>query len=257
LKNYTLFVTGKVNGTRAPQIQAEIDKLIADGVTDLIVNMKDVDYFSSMGIRVLLSSYKALKAKGGSLTVVEPSEFVFNTLAFVGLDEYIVDKSTVVKSENESDCDYSEPLTSEYDCSFSDIIDSEASAVTKLSHEFFDKINASQDFRNGYALFGEEIRMILAYNKKDGYGTGVFCHIELVYTPSPKQFSLTIFCKNHSLAQFAKNLKRMNTKSFEIGTDSEEYAEELAKRAAFAFYDKTDVKNLIDGVKFTFTKNLK
>jgi hypothetical protein len=219
--------------------------------------MKDVDYFSSMGIRVLLSTYKTLKAKGGSLKVVEPSEFVFSTLAFVGLDEYIVDKSTVIKADGGSDSDYGEVLSDEISFAFTEFMNGSTDSVYDWMTAFFDKINLGRNIRNGLDLFFEEVRLMIAYNRQDGYGAGVESTVKLDYTPSPKALTLSIFMKNHDIAQFAKNLKRLNTKSFDIDASSVEYGEELAKRAAFAFFDKSEANTANDGVNFVFVKNLK
>ena len=60
----TLFLEGRLDTVTAPQLEAELASSLG-GVTELILNFEKLDYISSAGLRVLLSTQKALAAKGG------------------------------------------------------------------------------------------------------------------------------------------------------------------------------------------------
>jgi len=64
----TVEVSGSVNTQTAPELEKDIEKH-ADGVTAIIIDLAKVEYISSSGLRVLLSTQKRMDAVGGKLTV--------------------------------------------------------------------------------------------------------------------------------------------------------------------------------------------
>ena len=60
-----LFVTvnGRIDTVTAPEFEAGV-KPYLDGVTDLTIDFKEVNYVSSAGLRVLLSLQKKMMAQG-------------------------------------------------------------------------------------------------------------------------------------------------------------------------------------------------
>jgi anti-sigma B factor antagonist len=256
MKEITLSLSGKIDIKRSPEIQDQLNALIEDGHTAITVNMKDVDYLSSMGIRVLLSTYKKLKALGGSLKVVEPSEFVYTTLKFVGLDEYIVDISTVIKSETGMDTDYEEAYSVSITATSEDVNKYRGSRGMGMWNEFKTKLNLSADIVNGIELFLSEMMIMMGYNVQEGYEIQELS-ADIAYTPDPKQLTITLLAKNHSLERFTKNLRRINEKKFDIDdVDSEQMAEQLAQRAAVAFFDAVKVEQIGSDVKWIAIKTL-
>jgi anti-sigma B factor antagonist len=256
MKETTLSLSGKIDLKRSPEIQDQLNALIEEGYTGVTVNMKDVDYLSSMGIRVLLSTYKKLKAAGGSLKVVEPSEFVYSTLKFVGLDEYIVDASTVIKSEEGSDTDYAEAVSVSLTATSEDLGKYKGSRGMEMWNEFKTKLNLSAYIVNGVELFISEINIMMGYNAQEGYEIQELTG-DIDYTPDPKVLTITLVAKNHSIEHFTKNLRRINEKKFDIDdADSEQMAEQLAQRAAVAFFDAVKVEQIGNDVKGVAIKKL-
>ncbi|MCR4990869.1 MAG: STAS domain-containing protein [Lachnospiraceae bacterium] len=72
--NLTISLEGRLDTTTAPQLEEEL-KSSLDGVTDLVIDIKDVQYISSAGLRVLLSAQKTMN-KQGKMVVKNPSEEV-------------------------------------------------------------------------------------------------------------------------------------------------------------------------------------
>ncbi len=60
-------LAGSLDSGTSPQAQQAIDAIIAGGARTLAVDFSALDYISSAGLRVLLSTAKQLSAKGGAL----------------------------------------------------------------------------------------------------------------------------------------------------------------------------------------------
>lgn len=75
----TVFLSGELNALTAPELQALLDSEL-DGVASLILDFTGCDYVSSAGIRVLLATYKKLKASSGSLVLTHVGEVFMEVL---------------------------------------------------------------------------------------------------------------------------------------------------------------------------------
>lgn len=62
---WVVSVVGKLDAVSAADYQKAVEQLIADGKTRFIVDFAALTYISSAGLRVLLSTAKQLKPKGG------------------------------------------------------------------------------------------------------------------------------------------------------------------------------------------------
>jgi anti-sigma B factor antagonist len=58
---------GKMNTGTSPDADAYLSQLISGGSNHLLLNMGGIDYISSSGLRVVLSTGKKLSASGGKL----------------------------------------------------------------------------------------------------------------------------------------------------------------------------------------------
>ena len=65
---------GRLDTTTAPELEAEL-KTCLDGITDLTLDLTNLDYISSAGLRVLLSAHKTMM-KQGQMKVTNASEIV-------------------------------------------------------------------------------------------------------------------------------------------------------------------------------------
>ncbi len=70
----TISLEGRLDTTTAPQLEGELKNALG-GVTDLVMDMKELAYISSAGLRVLLSAQKIMN-KQGSMVVRNASEEV-------------------------------------------------------------------------------------------------------------------------------------------------------------------------------------
>lgn len=58
-------VTGKLDALTAPEYEKTLNRLIGEGKTRFVVDFDALTYISSAGLRALLATSKAIKAKGG------------------------------------------------------------------------------------------------------------------------------------------------------------------------------------------------
>lgn len=59
----TVVIAGRINTTTAPDLERAISGSL-DGVTDLVLDFADVEYISSAGLRVILSTQKVMRRQG-------------------------------------------------------------------------------------------------------------------------------------------------------------------------------------------------
>lgn len=80
----TLFVIGRLDTTTAPQLESELKQSIS-GVEKLILDLKDLEYLSSAGLRVLLSAQKVMNKQGEMVVrnVNETISEIFEVTGFV------------------------------------------------------------------------------------------------------------------------------------------------------------------------------
>ncbi|MCR4850229.1 MAG: STAS domain-containing protein [Lachnospiraceae bacterium] len=85
--NLTVSLEGRLDTTTAPQLEEEL-KSSLDGVTDLVIDIKDTQYISSAGLRVLLSAQKTMN-KQGKMVVKNPSEEVKEIFDVTGFSDIL------------------------------------------------------------------------------------------------------------------------------------------------------------------------
>ena len=74
---------GRLDTTTAGELEA-VFKESLDGVESLVVDLKDLEYISSSGLRVLISAYKKMSAQG-SMKIVSANEMIAEIFEVTGL----------------------------------------------------------------------------------------------------------------------------------------------------------------------------
>lgn len=59
----TIALEGKLNATASQELSAELNQSL-DGITDLVFDLEQLDYITSGGLRVLLSTQKRMNKQG-------------------------------------------------------------------------------------------------------------------------------------------------------------------------------------------------
>ena len=81
----TIRLSGELNTLTAPELADLLDKELG-GVHSLTLDFAECDYVSSAGLRVLLATFKQLKAAGGSMILTHVGENFMDVLQNTGLD---------------------------------------------------------------------------------------------------------------------------------------------------------------------------
>ncbi len=79
----TIAIEGRLDSITSPKLE-EFFKTELDGVERLILDMDKLEYISSAGLRVLLSTSKALKSKGGAMKLINVDDYVEDVLMMTG-----------------------------------------------------------------------------------------------------------------------------------------------------------------------------
>ncbi|RJP22449.1 MAG: anti-sigma factor antagonist [Candidatus Omnitrophota bacterium] len=79
-----IHVEGRIDGVTAPELQSQINTLIEVGNTKLLMELEQVDYLSSAGLRVFMNGQKLLKRAGGELILYKASQPVFEIFQLSG-----------------------------------------------------------------------------------------------------------------------------------------------------------------------------
>ena len=85
-----LTIKGRIDSVNAVELGHKLDKSIQGGQTNIVLNMLQVEYLCSTGIRVILKAYKNAKEARGKLEIETPSECVVNVLGMAALNEMLI-----------------------------------------------------------------------------------------------------------------------------------------------------------------------
>mgnify|MGYP002624550465 CR=1 FL=1 len=83
-----LIVAGRLDTNTAPELESAL-KQIEPAKQTLYLNLKDIDYVSSAGLRVILLAHKIMLPTGGKMVLRQPSEFCRQVLEATGMDSIL------------------------------------------------------------------------------------------------------------------------------------------------------------------------
>jgi anti-sigma B factor antagonist len=89
-------LAGNIDGKTAPDIQAEILPLAVPGIK-MLLDMSEVSYMSSAGLRVLLSVYRQATNTGGQVVLIGLTENLEDTMSMTGFLDFF----TTCKTQDE------------------------------------------------------------------------------------------------------------------------------------------------------------
>lgn len=84
-KPITLKVTGDVELDSVDELRQALDQAIERSPKGLIIDLTNTNYIDSVGLGVIISAYRRLTSKGGSIALV-PSHAVQQILRFIRVD---------------------------------------------------------------------------------------------------------------------------------------------------------------------------
>ncbi len=85
--NLILSIEGEINSFTAPELE-EVIKNDLNGVKSLVLDLKDVEYLSSAGLRVLLVAHKVM-AKQGKMSLRNVNKSVMEVFDITGFSNIL------------------------------------------------------------------------------------------------------------------------------------------------------------------------
>jgi anti-anti-sigma factor len=85
--NYKL--SGRVDGTNADQYDLEISALLKTAGPSFSIDLSELTYISSLGLRIFLKTAKDLKSQNKKLILVKPNSEILDLLLMSGFDKII------------------------------------------------------------------------------------------------------------------------------------------------------------------------
>ena len=80
----TLALEGRLDTDTAPELDAALDRVLADtAITRLVFELSKLEYLSSAGIRCFIRARKAIEPSGGKVAIVNPQPGVRKVLDIV------------------------------------------------------------------------------------------------------------------------------------------------------------------------------
>lgn len=80
-------VKGRLDSVTASKMETHCKALIDEGQTRILIDLKELEYISSAGLRVLLVIAKSLKSKSGTLVLCQLSSMVMEVMVISGFDK--------------------------------------------------------------------------------------------------------------------------------------------------------------------------
>ena len=78
----TVALEGRLDTVTAPELENELKESL-DSVTELVLDLKDLEYISSAGLRVLLTAQKSMNQKG-TMKLINVNETVMEIFEVTG-----------------------------------------------------------------------------------------------------------------------------------------------------------------------------
>lgn len=79
-------VNGRIDSSTAPQFDTALKDIMGNGRYNIVLNLAEVTYMSSAGLRGIVSALRECKKKKGDVRLATPSERVSEVLSLAGLD---------------------------------------------------------------------------------------------------------------------------------------------------------------------------
>ena len=82
-----LTLSGRIDSNTAVELEQAV-KASIDGITDFTMDMKEIEYISSAGLRVLLAAQKQMN-KQGKMTILHVNETVMEIFEITGFSDIL------------------------------------------------------------------------------------------------------------------------------------------------------------------------
>ena len=83
----TIVLSGRLDTVTAPQLEAELEKILSDSDA-LMLDMANLEYIPSAGLRVILKAQKAMNTKG-TMKLIHVGESIMEVFDITGFSDFL------------------------------------------------------------------------------------------------------------------------------------------------------------------------
>jgi anti-anti-sigma factor len=88
-KGLIIAVKGRLDAVTSPAFDKEMEEILVEGETALVVDFEHLEYISSAGLRSILAVTKQLKAKNGRIVLASLKDIVREVFEISGFNKII------------------------------------------------------------------------------------------------------------------------------------------------------------------------
>ena len=93
-QNLIISLSGRLDTITSPQQEEEINRNSFDEIETVTLNMRELEYISSAGLRVVLKLHKKMTAQGGQLKLINVNDMIMEIFTMTGMDSFLeIDKA--------------------------------------------------------------------------------------------------------------------------------------------------------------------
>lgn len=83
----TIVLSGRLDTVTAPQLEAELEKILSNSDT-IVLDMANLEYISSAGLRVILKAQKVMNTKG-TMKLIHVGESIMEVFDITGFSDFL------------------------------------------------------------------------------------------------------------------------------------------------------------------------
>jgi anti-sigma B factor antagonist len=82
-------LNGRLDSNTSQGFEKKLFQAISDGAKNMIVDFKDIDYISSVGLRVIIKAFKALQRADGRIMLCSMQDYIRELFEITGIDVFV------------------------------------------------------------------------------------------------------------------------------------------------------------------------
>ena len=83
-------VAGRIDAATSGEFESKLNDEINKGYSNIVLDMHDVDFLGSAGLRILNLTKAAAESGGGKLVICDPSQQVVESLKIAGFYDVVI-----------------------------------------------------------------------------------------------------------------------------------------------------------------------
>ncbi len=86
---HTIALAGEMDLANAPDVERELVRAESTNATAIVVDLSELTFMDSTGIRLLITAHARSREDGGRLQLIRPPARVFRVLCIAGVDKLL------------------------------------------------------------------------------------------------------------------------------------------------------------------------